>query len=138
MKKLLALTGIVILAFMNAAYSASDDENQERPSLFTVERFVIAGSVDNREPVGIVNAFSSSTEQVYCFLEARDISEDTTVNVVWYHSEKEMARVALLLREGKRWRTYSSKQLRGLAGEWKVELQDAYDTVIETVTFTVE
>jgi hypothetical protein len=138
MKKLLALLGIVILGSTIVAYSASHDEYQERASLFNVERFVIAGSVNNREPVGIVNAFSSSTEKVYCFLEARDISVDTTAHVVWYHGEKEMARVALLIRQGERWRTYSSKQLRGLTGEWKVELQDAYDTVIETVTFTVE
>ncbi len=81
MKRVLALTGIIILGFMNAAYSASHDEYQEGAPLFTVARLVIAGSVENREPVGIVDAFSSTTEKVYCFLEARDIAEDEILDM---------------------------------------------------------
>jgi hypothetical protein len=106
--------------------------------LFKIERFVIAGSIENREPVGILNAVSSSTEKIYCFLEARDITEDTAVSLVWYYGGNKMATVELAVFKGPRWRTYSSKELKGLKGDWKVELQDVNGIVLETVTFSVE
>jgi hypothetical protein len=104
---------------------------------FRIERFVVAGSIENREPVGIVNDVSSSTEKIYCFLEARDIKEDTAVSLVWYHGGNKMATVELAIYKGPRWRTYSSKELKGLRGDWKVELQDVNGSVLETVTFSV-
>jgi hypothetical protein len=138
MKKLSALTFILSIVLIPVSFSIADDVSQEASPAFNIERFVIAGSIENREPVGIVNAFASSTEKIYCFLEARDISEDTDVSFVWYHGEKEKARITLLLGKGSRWRTYSSKKLAGLKGDWKVELQDADGNVLDTVTFTVE
>ena len=119
---------------------ATQQEAAQQPAvpLFIVERFVIAGSIENLEPVGIVDAFSSATERVFCFLEARDISADTSVSFVWSHGDKVMARVDLPIKAGKRWRTYSSKKLGGQKGEWKVELQDSAGMVLKTLTFTVE
>ncbi len=107
-------------------------------SPFTVGRMVVSERIEDREPVGITETFSHVIEKVYCFLEAKDIIEDTSVSFVWYYGDKEMANVALPLRQGPRWRTYSSKNPAGLIGEWKVELQDAYGNVLKTVEFTVE
>ena len=107
-------------------------------SIFRIERFVVAGSIENREPVDILNAVSSLTEKIYCFLEARDITEDTAVSLVWYHGGNKMATVELAIHKGPRWRTYSSKELKGLRGDWKVELQDVNGSVLETVTFSVK
>ena len=142
MKKLSSIMIILLLAFITMAYIPADVQSQEAApegaSSFEVGRLVIAGSIDNREPVGIVSAFASSTEMVYCFLEALNIKEDTTVSFVWYLGETEKARVELPLRQGTRWRTYSSKKLGGLQGAWKVELQDADGTVLQSVDFSVE
>jgi hypothetical protein len=49
-----------------------------------------------------------------------------------------MATVALPVYEGSLWRTYSSKILGGLKGEWYVELQDLNGSVLETAVFIVE
>jgi hypothetical protein len=49
-----------------------------------------------------------------------------------------MARIELPLRQGPRWRTYSSKKIAGLKGNWKVELQDEGGTVLQAVEFMVE
>ncbi|MFC1819372.1 DUF2914 domain-containing protein, partial [Thermodesulfobacteriota bacterium] len=57
---------------------------------------------------------------------------------VWYFEDTEMARVALPLNKGMRWRTYSSKKLAGLKGNWKVELQDYSGIVLNTVSFQVQ
>ena len=110
----------------------------EGESLFTISSLSIAGSIENLEPVGVVDIFAASTEKVYCFLEATAIRQDTTVSFIWYHRDKRMAIVNLPLKKGAKWRTYSSKRLGGLKGEWKVELQDADLNVLQTVGFTVE
>ena len=116
---------------------AQEEQAQEEP-LFTIARMVIAGSVEDREPVGVVDEFASSTETVYCFLEATQITEDITVKFAWYHGDQKTADVALPLRQGSRWRTYSSKQLGGRTGAWRVELQDIEGNVLHSVGFTVE
>ncbi len=124
---IMALSGVASIAVLAGTANA-----------FSIERLVIAGSIEDREPVGVVNAFSGSTEKVYCFLDVRDISADTSVSFVWYFGETEMGSVELPLREGSRWRTWSSKTLYGNEGDWKVELQDENGAVLETVEFTVE
>ena len=74
----------------------------QRGSFFDIGRFVVATGIADREPVGITNVFSSLTETVYCFLEARHITEDEAVNLAWYHEGSKMAEVELPLRKGQR------------------------------------
>ncbi len=133
-----ALSLTLFITSLSCAVFAAEGEIAGNEPGFTIERFVIAGSVEDKEPVGVVNAFASTTEKIYCFLEASNITEETTVSFVWYHGDKKMATVRLPLGKGSRWRTYSSKKLGGLKGEWKVELQDADGNVVETVAFSVE
>ncbi len=121
-------------ALVFAAEEAVDAENAS----LIISRLVIAGSIEDREPVGVVNAFSASTEKVYCFLEAKEILEVTTVSFVWYYGDTKTATVELPIGISPRWRTYSSKKLGGRTGEWKVELQDAGGNVLDSVAFTVE
>lgn len=105
---------------------------------FSIGRMVVCKSVVDREPVGAADTFSAATDRVYCFLEAKDIAQDTEVVFVWYYKETEMAKVKLPLRKGERWRTKSSKKLAGLKGSWKIELQNNSGIVINTVSFTVQ
>jgi hypothetical protein len=99
---------------------------------------VICESVTDREPVAIADTFSANTERVYCFLEAGKIESDTTISFVWYFEGREMARVSLPLAKGIRWRTYSSKKLAGLKGNWKVELQESSGIVLNSASFLVQ
>lgn len=105
---------------------------------FTIARMVTAEDVVDREPVGEATTFPASIGTVYCFLEARDIAQDTEVAFVWYYDGQEVALVTLLLKEGARWRTYSSKLIAGRTGQWTVALKDANGETLETVSFTVE
>ena len=105
---------------------------------FSVERFVVGSDVQDREPVGITDVFPAGTESVYCFLEARNISQAVEVQVVWYFGEEEVARVPLSLGAGPRWRTYASKKIGDRQGNWKVYLQDDTDQVLGSVQFVVE
>jgi len=142
MKKIiiLFLAGILSIAFSSALMAEDTPQSGQEAvkPLFQVARLVIAGSVDNLEPLGVVDAFAASTEKVYCFLEANQITENTTARFAWYHGETRMAVVDLPLRAGSRWRTYSSKKLGGHTGDWRVEIQDVEGNVLQTVGFMVE
>ena len=105
---------------------------------FTITRMVICQGVSDREPNGTANTFSVDAETVFSFLEVKNIEFDTTVSFIWYFEGQEKARVALPLQKGKRWRTYSSKKLANLKGNWKVELQENSGIVLNSVSFRVE
>ena len=121
----------LLLSFFSSA-SSMDDPG------FIINRMVICESVTDREPVAIADTFSANTERVYCFLEAGKIESDTTISFVWYFEGREMARVSLPLAKGIRWRTYSSKKLAGLKGNWKVELQESSGIVLNSASFLVQ
>jgi len=105
---------------------------------FSINRMEISRNIEDREPVASGEIFSAASEKLYCFLDARNIDQDTMISFVWYHENREMARVELPLQKGRRWRTWSSKKINGLKGNWKVELQDPAGIVRNSVIFTVE
>jgi len=104
----------------------------------TVKRLVVGTGVENSEPVGVAETFVVSTEKVYCFLEAADIAKDTEISFVWVYGGKEMLKTILPLKAGAKWRTYANKNLRGLKGEWKVEIRSQDGKVLKDLKFKVE
>ena len=122
---------IALTLFLHSSAVAMDDPG------FAIKRMVVAAGVVEREPVAVGVTFSAATETVYCFLEAAAIERDTTVHFVWYHEKAEVARVALPLSAGRRWRTFSSKKIAGRQGEWRVDLQEESGIILNSVSFTV-
>jgi len=76
--------------------------------------------------------------KVYCFLQAADISKDTEVSFVWFHEKKEILKTILPMKTGKRWRTYANKNLRGLKGDWKVEIKGMDGNLLKEIKFKVK
>jgi len=105
---------------------------------FTVTRLVVGTGVENREPVGVAETFPASTEKVYCFLEATNIAQDTEVSFVWFQGGKEIWKISLPLKMGPKWRTHASKNLRGLQGDWRVEIKGVDGNPVQDVKFKVE
>jgi hypothetical protein len=141
MKRRKALRFGVILMVMVAwvmILRVYGEEKSEESAGFTIARLVVGTGVENTEPVGVSETFPASTEQVSCFLEATNIAKDTEVSFVWFYSEKEMLKTTLPLKAGSRWRTYANKNLRGLKGDWKVEIRDPGGNVLKDVKFKVE
>ncbi len=133
MKRWMVLTIVFyLIAFSLGAYA------QMAESGFAIERLVIAGGVESREPVDVRDTFPSTTEKVYCFIEARDIKEDTNITVAWSNNGKEVLRTSLPLKKGFRWRTYADKRLYGMKGEWKVDVLDGSGNPVKSITFKVE
>jgi hypothetical protein len=98
----------------------------------------IASAVENREPVGIAATFPAATEKVYCFLEFKDVSQETRVNVVWTLGMNEMGNVSLTVKPYAKFRTWANKTLGGMKGDWKVDVKDEAGTVLKSATFKVE
>ncbi len=127
---------LVILLFTILTFSAVFA--QDTGAGLRIERMVIATGVENREPQGVAETFPATTEKVYCFIEARNISQDSQVVLVWYHGNNEMLRTTLNLKQGFRWRTYAYKNLYGMRGEWRVDLLDSDGKLLKSVGFKVE
>lgn len=135
------LTAIVAMGIFFSSFG-QEKVKQESPSKeatgFTIAGIFIGTGVENREPVGISEKFPSSIERVYCFLEAIDITMDTEVSFSWVHEGNEMRKITLPLKTGPRWRTYAFKNLRGLKGNWKVEIKDSGGNLLRDIQFKVE
>ncbi len=130
---ILAIVTSLFLLLLNFSPALSMDD----PG-FMIARMVVGENIADKEPVATGDTFPAAAEKIYCFLEARDIEQDTTISFVWYFENQEMARVSLPLAKGARWRTYSSKKIAGLKGQWKVELQESSGIVLNAVSFQVQ
>jgi len=133
----LLLISTVILAWIMTPQAYGQEKAKEGTSL-TIARLVVGTGVENSEPAGAAETFPASTEKVYCFLEATNIAKDTEVSFVWSYGDKEMLKTTLPLKAGPKWRTYANKNLRGLKGDWKVEIKDSEGKVLKDVKFKVE
>lgn len=127
-----------LAAFAIVLLSSAPAAAQSPSGPFEVARLVVCADVQDRSPVDIRDVFPAETQRVFCFLEARDIQTTTDVKMVWYHEESELARVSLTVGQGPRWRTYSSKQIMGRSGNWKVYLLDSADNTLASVQFAIE
>ena len=126
------LTALVVLVLITPFTGTGADD------LFSVGRFVITSGIIDREPVDQIETVPVGTEQIFCFLEARDIAEDTFVTFVWFHNDHQVGSFQLELQQGSRWRTYAYKNLTEGPGTWRVELHDANGHVVATASLTVE
>lgn len=107
-------------------------------SSLTVSRMEIAGSIEDRAPVGIAASFPASQEKVYCYVELKNIPQDATITFVWTLGAKEMGRVPQQVKKSSRWRTWSNKSINGMTGDWKVDVMDEAGAVLKSATFKVE
>jgi len=138
---ILILTIVAAWGMIPQAYGqekAKPEGAPKEPAGLSIARVAIGTGVERSEPVAAAETFPSSAEQVYCFVEAKDIGQDAEITLVWIYGSKEMLKTTLPLKKGPRWRTYASKNLRGLKGDWKVEVRDASGNVLKEVKFKVE
>jgi len=103
-----------------------------------ITRMVVGTGVDNREPQGVAEKFPAQTEKVYCFLEAKDIPQDQELTLKWYAGNNPMGKTALSVKQGPKWRTWAYKNLRGIKGDWKVEIKTSEGKILKEAQFKVE
>ena len=118
----------VIVALAGSVYAAS----------FTVDRMEIAGGLENKKPAGIASSFPATQEKVFCYIELGNIPQATKVTYVWTLGLNEMAKVTQDVKKSNRWRTWCSKSIGGMKGDWKVDILDEAGTVVKSATFTIQ
>ncbi len=120
------------------AVPAPDVKAAAPAASLTISRMEIAGSIENREPAGIAATFPATTEKVYCYLEFKDVPKDTNITYVFSLGPNEMDKVTQQVKKSWRWRTWASKSLGGMKGDWKVDVLDEAGAVLKSATFKVE
>jgi hypothetical protein len=133
MKKGFVFAILLAVTLLGMSLPASGQEKD-----FAVARLVVGTGVENREPVGVAETFPATTEKVYCFLEATEISKDMEISFIWFHGEKEMLKTNIPLQTGPKWRTFANKNIGGMKGDWKVEVRDAKGNLVKDIKFKVE
>jgi hypothetical protein len=134
---------IVITAWGTALPASAQEKAKEEGAAkegpgFTVARLIVGTGVENREPTGVAETFPASTEKIYCYIETTNIAKDTEVSLVWSLGGKEIWKTSLTVNMGPRWRTNAYKTIKGLKGDWKVEMKDAVGNLVKEVKFKVE
>jgi hypothetical protein len=129
---------LVLIAWGTLSSAYGQEKPKPEQAGMTIARLVVGTGVEKGEPVGVAEKFPTTMEKVYCFLEAKNIPKNTEISFVWIHGQKELLKTTLSLKMGPKWRTYAHKNLRGLKGDWKVEIKDANGNLIKDVQFKVE
>jgi hypothetical protein len=106
----------------------------------SVKRFLLAGSVSNREPEGELNEISFTADgsaAVWAYSEVID-KKGSRFKYVWLHGGNQIATVPVNVG-GNRWRSYSSKLInQSMSGAWRVELQDGEGRLMASADFFLE
>jgi hypothetical protein len=140
----LILAVLFIAAMGNQAWTQEKAKQEisvkegKETAAMAIARLVVGTGVENREPLGAAETFPATTEKVYCFLEATHVSTDTEVAVIWTRGDKEMLKTSLPLKASPKWRTFAFKTVKGLKGDWKIEVKDAGGKILKDVKFKVE
>ncbi len=107
-------------------------------SRLTISRMEISAGVMHQTPLDIGTTYPSSQEKVYCYLEFKDVKTETTVYVVWMLGHNEMDKIPLVIKPYPKFRTWASKKINGMKGEWKVNVLDGNGNLMKSATFTVK
>lgn len=124
-----ALVPLVLLAAAPAAAQGS--------GTLAVDEMTFCTAVQDRTPAGVDTAFASTVEVVYCFTKVVGAADTTAVTHVWYHGDREVARIELAVK-GSPWRTWSSKKIAPeWQGNWRVDALSADGAVLKSAAFAV-
>ena len=129
---------LMVILSWGISIQAYGQEKSKDIADFIIARLVVGTGVEKSEPVGAAETFPASTEKVYCFMEAAQIQKDTEISFIWIYGGKEMLKTTLPIKAGAKWRTYANKNLRGLKGEWKVEIRSPEGKILKEIKFKVE
>lgn len=93
-----------------------------------VVEFVLTNKVEGREPQKILESFQHRDGKAYAFARL-NAKEHAQVTFVWLYEGKEHARFTSNVQTSKRWRTFSSVQLK--PGKWTAQLVSKGQVIAE-------
>jgi len=133
MKRCLFFMGALVFAF--SAYLIGEEVSPTAPTTLQVE-IKIGTGVEDHEPTGVADTFSSNQEQLTAWTKIKGANEPTTVKHVWIHEGKTFEPILLNVTSSS-FRTWSRKTLWELTGQWKLEVRDSSDQLLASKDFQV-
>jgi len=128
-KSLLSLLAVMLIAANIFA--------QDTPSI-AVQEMKFCTAVEDRQPAGVDTSFAATVERVYCYTVISS-ADSAVVSQMWFHGDKEMAKIDLNVRPSKTWRTWSSKRIVAeWTGDWRVDVVTASGAILRSEKFTVK
>jgi hypothetical protein len=104
-----------------------------------ITEMAVTTKVVRGKPIDAVRRISSiSVKVLYCFTRiVNESGEETTIKHVWYHNGEKL-RVSEFPVKGKKWRTYSKRDIdKGSVGNWRVDALDSDGNVLKSVEFRI-
>ena len=92
--------------------------------------------VENREPTGTNETFSSDVTQVIGWTKIKGAREPVHVRHIWLYEGREQASVLVPVKSSS-YRVWTRKAIQGRAGRWTFEIRDVQENVIASKDFEV-
>lgn len=98
---------------------------------------IVTTGIQDRMPVDAVQSYAASVESLYCYCRIIGFGAETTVWHVWYHNDREVARISLPVRSSN-WRTWSKKTIPAAGrGAWRVDVLGDDGGVLGSLGFSL-
>ena len=101
-----------------------------------VTDLVLARRIEDREPLGVGEAFVMDDKEVYAFARVSNTGPRTEVSFRWYLNDTFVGAAEMTVGTSPGWRTWSVAPLD--PGTWRVEVADQDGYVLAQRTFEVE
>ena len=126
-----------LLSVLVILFAAANIFAQDTPSI-SVDEMKFCTAVEDRQPAGVDTSFAATVERVYCYTVI-STPDTAVVSQMWFHGDKEMAKIDLNVKPSKTWRTWSSKRIvPEWTGDWRVDVVTASGAVLKSMKFTVK
>ena len=100
-----------------------------------ISRALFTTSIDNREPVTVVDSIDSGTDNSISFFTEVNNMSGETVTHQWTHNDKVMFEKTFEVKSA-RWRVWTSKTLiPSWTGSWTVNVLDNERTILTSKSF---
>ena len=130
---------------MSPAASGDVDSRSYRPpeqglpqvSSLEIVDAAVAPAVEGRQPLFPRMSFRAG-ETVWAWVKIKNPGEPQPLSMSWIKEGRRPIIMDLEVGKSPRWRTWSRRRLRaGDEGVWRVEVRDAAETLLHTLTFDV-
>jgi hypothetical protein len=128
-------SGVTLFLLHDAAPENRDDADEmENDTLYVIE-LLLARDVVEREPVDVVEYYTTDDSRAWCFARIHNSQRMQNVYFEWYHEGELHFEMNTRVGKSTNWRTYSSVGLR--AGQWRVLIRDRHGAILAERTFEV-
>lgn len=131
-----SLLFLILIIFVSPSISVSQKlPNQTGSATLYIKQIVLCKGVRNREPVNIVEMYTSEDKRAYCYVRVSNSYKPTIITFRWFHENEHYHSMKAKVGLSKSWRTYSS--IRTKPGLWRIEVLDKNNKLLEGIGFMV-